>query len=234
MQNINTEPREGSHLPKEAAERQAIKNSMEESVLLQKEAADLQEAMGRAVGGQAPVLFEGPGVRSDPEKAHALYAAQRGMLLLKVRVFLKTMRELEQKSMLLGQRMEALEKVLRCTEDAGRAVCEGLQSPAGDGAVCEGPRSPAGEGGAEEFRSPVADRAVSERLRSLSVSRALLLQLQAEAGSLAAVYAELESALVEVGRAADQAAQIRLSEAAAEARRTIERAGSDKTQSGRG
>ena len=51
-----------------------------------------------------------------------------------------------------------------------------------------------------------------------------MLQLQAEAGTLAAAYAELESALAEAGRAADQAAQIRLSKAAAGVKETIEKA----------
>lgn len=191
---------------------QEVKKSMEESLQLQKEAAGLQEAMEQALAVQVPVVRQDRGGLRGQEDPHGLHGPQTGMLLLKVRVFLKTMRELEQKSILLGEKMEALQEVLRRTEGSVRAVFEGLQSSAGDGAV------------PEKLHRSAAGRVVSERLRSLSVSRALVLQLQAEAGTLAAAYAELESALAEAGRAADQAAQIRLSKAAAGVKETIEKA----------
>ena len=162
---------------------------------LQKEAAGLQEAMRRAAEGQQPLtqqdleMLRGTGGGAG--------SAQAGMILLKTRVFLKTMRDLEEKSGLLMERLDA---------------------------VLEAPRRGITDGASSGF----FDEAVSMRLHSLSVSRAMLLQLQAQARMLAAAYGELEGALVEAGKATDEARAVRLLQAAENARKIIERADQEK------
>ncbi len=150
------------------------KKNHSEARHLQRETAALQKAMQAAVTGQQPLTEKDLAeIAASQKEGRPLPPARARMVLLKVRVFLKTLQGLEKESRLLRARMEALSEDHPCPENGGRE-----------------------DSGPDQH--------------SLGISRALLLQLEAEAETLAAAYRDLEQALSEAGRASDQADRIRL------------------------
>lgn len=171
---------------------------------LQRETAALQKAMQAAVTGQQPLTEKDLAeIAASQKEGRPLPPARARMVLLKVRVFLKTLQGLEKESRLLRARMEALSEDHPCPENGGREDSEpgehGLQKR-GTGAHGLVDRGPDQHG--------LGDHGPDQH--SLGISRALLLQLEAEAETLAAAYRDLEQALSEAGRASDQADRIRL------------------------
>lgn len=118
---------EDKSLQGNTAWRNETKRFLEESTRLQKEVADLQEAMHRALEGQEPAVLENPDYLQVPEGSHISHHSQTGMLLLKVRVFLKTILELKKNSITYGKQIDELREMLRARH-SDRAVTERLQS----------------------------------------------------------------------------------------------------------
>lgn len=180
------------------------KNIHSEARHLQRETAALQKAMQAAVTGQQPLTEKDLAeIAASQKEGRPLPPARARMVLLKVRVFLKTLQGLEKESRLLRARMEALSEDHPCPENDEREDSEpgehDLQKR-GTGAHGLVDRGPDQHG----LEDSGPDR------HSLGISRALLLQLEAEAETLAAAYRDLEQALSEAGRASDQADRIRL------------------------
>lgn len=180
------------------------KKNHSEARHLQRETAALQKAMQAAVTGQQPLTEKDLAeIAASQEEGRPLPPARARMVLLKVRVFLKTLQGLEKESRLLRARMEALSEDHPCPqnderEDSGPGEHDLQKRGTGaHGLVDRGPD----QHGLEDS---------GPDQHSLGISRALLLQLEAEAETLAAAYRDLEQALSEAGRASDQADRIRL------------------------
>lgn len=191
---------------------------------LQRETAALQKAMQAAVTGQQPLTEKDLAeIAASQKEGRPLPPARARMVLLKVRVFLKTLQGLEKESRLLRARMEALSEDHPCPqnderEDSGPGE-HGLQKrgTGAHGLVDRGPDqhgledSGPDQHGLEDSgpdRHGLEDSGPDRH--SLGISRALLLQLEAEAKTLTAAYRDLEQALSDAGRASDQADRIRL------------------------
>ena len=180
------------------------KNIHSEARHLQRETAALQKAMQAAVTGQQPLTEKDLAeIAASQKEGRPLPPARARMVLLKVRVFLKTLQGLEKESRLLRARMEAFSEDHPCPENGGREDSgpgDHVLQKRGTGAHGLVDRGPDQHG--------LGDHGPDQH--SLGISRALLLQLEAEAETLAAAYRDLEQALSEAGRASDQADRIRL------------------------
>lgn len=190
------------------------KNIHSEARHLQRETAALQKAMQAAVTGQQPLTEKDLAeIAASQKEGRPLPPARARMVLLKVRVFLKTLQGLEKESRLLRTRMEALSEDHPCPENGGREDSgpgdHGLQKrgTGAHGLVDRGLDQHGLEDSGPD-RHGLGDHGPDQH--SLGISRALLLQLEAEAETLAAAYRDLEQALSEAGRASDQADRIRL------------------------
>lgn len=211
-----------------------MKNSIEESMRMEKEAAAILRAMEKAVTEQEPVPLQDPGAFRDRMEELGSGLPQAGMTLLKIRVFIRTMQGIEQRSARLGEKLEEIrDRIQREASDVPEQEAASQRpSPAGpfsgpppatglDREAASLRPSPAGT-----LPDPLSalglDReAVSQRLFSLSVTRKSLRQTEIQAHQLAAAYGELERAAAEAGKAADAGRRIRLAKAAERLRESL-------------
>lgn len=191
-----------------------IRPVLQESIRLQKEAVGIQQAMEKAIAGQQALSVQAAGT------------AGLQMQLLKVRVFIRTMRELEERSRDLAGRIRQAEEMI-FPDRAGMEMRGLVPDPgAPDAGEKDLPSGRMDRAGRDSDLPPgrTDDPALEQRRQSLEVTRILLAQIEAEASGLVSAYRELEAALVDAGRAMDDARAIQLNRAAAEAADRIRQA----------
>ena len=176
-------------------EKNQYKDTLRESMQLQKDAAALARKLENSVFGHQP-LQEGEIEKLQLSSTDSM-GSRAGIqnLLLRVRVFLKTTETVESEAASLH------EKCIRMQENLQKRIQQ------------------QGQHVQQDLIQEQKCHALQDRLSSLTLTAALLTQTQAQAQTIAASYRELESALALAGKASGTTREVRLQEAAAHARR---------------
>ena len=200
-------------------EKDQYKDTLRESMQLQKDAAALARKLENSVFGHQP-LQEGEIEKLQLSSTDSM-GSRAGIqnLLLRVRVFLKTTETVESEAASLHEKCIRMQENLQglIQEQDLHAPQEWIQEQ--DLHASQKRIQQQGQHVQQDLIQEQKCHALQDRLSSLTLTAALLTQTQAQAQTIAASYRELESALALAGKASGTTREVRLQEAAAHARR---------------